>query len=303
MKKIYFLISIFFFIFSVSAQEHLEKAALLQAEQMAISFNNRDYGKIVDYLAPGYYGNDPANKEKFAGMWKAILSKDSTKINIIKILKFGIFKDQQQALFETSVRNKTGCVFGISYDNGEKWYFTQCSPSQVNFNSVLNTLPSLDPSFASLVDPKFMKRIHYETGKTIAPFNFIDINGIDFSSGTLKGKIIVLNFWGIGCGPCILEIPELNGLVEKMKGKPVAFIAPAIYSSKDMLLNNFLPKHPFSYNIVTINNDDYNITSFPTHIIIDQNLKVIEKITGYNKENIPKLEQTILDLLKKSEKL
>jgi thiol-disulfide isomerase/thioredoxin len=269
---------------------------------MAKYYNSKDYNNYVDFMTAGQYGNNPAYKVKLANLWKQILAKDTSKIKINKILKFGVFKDQQQALFETTFHEKTGCIFGISYDQGGKWYFTQVLQNPLNFNTVSKDIPSIDYSFASLVDPKFQKRVNYEIGKVISPFNFKDLNDVPLSSESLKGKIIALNFWGIGCGPCIMEIPELNDLVEKMKGKPVVFIAPAIGSPKEILLKNFLPKHPFNYRIVQINNDDYNIISFPTHIIIDKDLKVYEIITGYSKENVQKLQQTITKLLVSSEK-
>jgi len=60
-----------------------------------------------------------------------------------------------------------------------------------------------------------------------------------------------------------------------------------------------LPAHPFNYQIVSIeNDDDYNVNSFPTHIIIDKNSKIIDKFDGYSPDNLKRLEQTIEKLLK-----
>ena len=39
----------------------------------------------------------------------------------------------------------------------------------------------------------------------------------------LKGKINVINFWFMKCAPCIAEIPALNTLVKKYKGKDINF--------------------------------------------------------------------------------
>ena len=149
-----------------------------------------------------------------------------------------------------------------------------------------------------MVDPKYGKRIDYKIGENITPFDYTDIFGNKISSELLKGKVIVLNFWSPSCGPCIKEIPDLNKLVDKLKNKEVVFIGPAIYTTKENVIKNFLPQHPFKYKIVLINQDDYAITSFPTNIIIDQNHKVIEKISGYLPENIELLEKKINEILK-----
>ena len=42
---------------------------------------------------------------------------------------------------------------------------------------------------------------------------------------SLKGKVVVLEFWTTWCGPCVAAIPHLNELSEKYADKPVQFIA------------------------------------------------------------------------------
>jgi len=107
----------------------------------------------------------------------------------------------------------------------------------------------------------------------------------------------VLNFWSISCGPCIAKMPELNKLVSKMKGKDVAFIAPAVYSPREVLINNFLPKHPFDFRVVPIDIDDYSISMLPTFVIIDKNLKVVDSYSNLsNKELEQKVEQLLSDI-------
>lgn len=93
-------------------------------------------------------------------------------------------------------------------------------------------------------------------------------------------------------------MPALNKLVEKYKEKNVVFIAPIIYANNESV-KQFLLKTPFNYQIVLIDNKDYDITSFPTHIIINQELNVVEKLVGANPENIEKLDKVINGLMVK----
>jgi len=299
MRKITLIVAIFLTIGNLWAQKNIEKSALLNANKMIDSYNNKDFSNYVDYLLPKTYGNDPAKREQFVDLWKKITIGDTSKIAIIKVLKTSKVSNEFQAALLTRFRNQEGYILGISNDKGENWLFTTSYSKQIQFDQIIETIPSIDPAFSTIIDPKFNKRTKYEIGKFVAPFNFIDINGKLLSSDSLSGKIIVINFWGIFCGPCIMEMPELNALVEKMKGKEIVFIAPAINTPKEMLINNFLPKHPFNYQIVLVNQDDYSVTSFPTHIVIDQNLKVIDRLTGYSPDNIKKLESSVAGLLKK----
>ena len=49
-------------------------------------------------------------------------------------------------------------------------------------------------------------------GSTLTELSFEDINGKNYNLNSLKGKIIVLNFWFIQCKPCVEEFPDLNKL-------------------------------------------------------------------------------------------
>lgn len=286
---------------SFAQNELKEKNAKKQLGELLEYQNNKVFVKYVDYLLPINYQNNPAFKEKLAEIFTRMSKGDTTSTQFIKILKTSVVNSQDQVLFQCKLRGNDVFIFGISNDGGENWLFTQTYSKAIQFSQIVKDIPLIDTTFAQIVDPRFGKRIHYAVGKIVSSFNYTDIYGTNLKSESLKGKIIVFNFWATSCGPCILEMPALNKLVEKYKEKNVVFIAPIVYANIESV-KQFLLKNPFNYQIVLIDSKDYDITSFPTHIIINQELNVVEKFVGANPENIGKLEQILNELSTKTKK-
>ncbi len=98
------------------------------------------------------------------------------------------------------------------------------------------------------------------------------ISGNEFSIQAYNGKIVVLNFWFIGCRPCIKEIPILNNLVEEFNDREdVVFIAPALDGRA--ALTSFLKENNFNYKVAfdsNLNNENMGIGVYPTHVIVDK---------------------------------
>ncbi len=113
-------------------------------------------------------------------------------------------------------------------------------------------------------------------GSIATDFSGTLFDGSSVQLSKLKGKVVVLNFWFTGCVPCVTEIPDLNGLVKKYKDKDVEFLA-VTYDEKS-LVSEFLKKYPFDYKIVADAQnviDSYKTTSFPTHIVLDKEGKIL----------------------------
>lgn len=137
-------------------------------------------------------------------------------------------------------------------------------------------------------------------GMDAKPFTVTDLKGKKYSLEKLKGKIIVVNFWFMECKPCRMEIPELNKVVDKYKGKDAVFLGMSTNSKAQ--LEKFLEKNEFRYNIVPDSMavaGTYGVTGFPTHMIIGRDSKITYFSAGYGPGTIEKLDKQIESLLKK----
>lgn len=122
----------------------------------------------------------------------------------------------------------------------------------------------------------------------------------DFSTQQLKGKYILIDFWGSWCRPCVESLPDLKRLHEKYKSKNIAFVSiaresdPELIKAKKIITEQKLdwPQlAPLSGNIM----ENYLIRAYPTTMLIDPQGKVVirelgpqalEKIASYLEKNL-----------------
>lgn len=126
----------------------------------------------------------------------------------------------------------------------------------------------------------------FTTGKPIQDFSVVDINGVTHTKASTSGKVLVINFWFKDASPCKAEIPELNKLVKKYKGKNVVFLAPTYDPEFDV--KEFLKKYPFNFTICTDIDQmiiDMKISKYPTHVVVDQQ-GVVQFVTIGQTDNI-----------------
>ncbi|MDX2032601.1 MAG: TlpA disulfide reductase family protein [Blastocatellia bacterium] len=129
-------------------------------------------------------------------------------------------------------------------------------------------------------------------------FKATSIDGRSFDLRSLQGRIVVLNMWFIGCGPCRKEIPRLNEIVREFRNREIVFLAPTPDKTEE--LRPFLKSAPFEYDIVPDADgllDLFNIATFPTHIVIDRNGQVVALMTGAAERRPEEVRRVLLRLL------
>ncbi|ADB38741.1 TlpA family protein disulfide reductase [Spirosoma linguale] len=105
---------------------------------------------------------------------------------------------------------------------------------------------------------------------------FKDLDNNLVSLEHLRGNIIVLNFWNIGCLGCEQERETLNRLSDSLQGKSIKFVS--ITLNKKEKIAAWLAKHPITYEFVgnvdfmgVSGSSFFNYRCMPTTVVIDQN--------------------------------
>lgn len=118
----------------------------------------------------------------------------------------------------------------------------------------------------------------------VAPdFTLNDINGKPLSLSSLKGKYVLLDFWGSWCTWCVRGIPEMKEYYKKYAGKfeilgincndPETKWKESVRKYELPWLNVYNPRES---NVLA----NYGIKGFPTKILIGPDGKIVKTIVG-----------------------
>lgn len=67
---------------------------------------------------------------------------------------------------------------------------------------------------------------------------FIRLDGQQVSMQSLRGKVVMVNFWATSCTTCVAEMPQMIETYNKFKGQGMEFVAVAMsYDRPDYILN------------------------------------------------------------------
>jgi len=138
--------------------------------------------------------------------------------------------------------------------------------------------------------------------RVLAPDFKLDV--LDDGAKALKdyrGKVVLLDFWSIGCPPCRRAVPHLATLYEKYKSR--GFVALGISFDRKEIegLKSFIEKYSVTYTILLGDMDvarAYGVRSIPSVFILDRKGYIRLHLIGYNEEIGNEIEKTVKDLIK-----
>jgi peroxiredoxin len=131
-------------------------------------------------------------------------------------------------------------------------------------------------------------------------FSAVKVGGGEFKLSSLKGKVILLNFWSVGCPVCKIEIPVFRGLYDKYNDKGLEIVGVCL--DRETIVKTFAKQMKINYTLVLANREiarEYRreILFIPVTFVIDKEGNIAEKHVGYTPKST--LEREIKKLLNK----
>jgi beta-lactamase regulating signal transducer with metallopeptidase domain/thiol-disulfide isomerase/thioredoxin/protocatechuate 3,4-dioxygenase beta subunit len=111
------------------------------------------------------------------------------------------------------------------------------------------------------------------------------LNSAPRTMAQLRGKVVLIDFWGIGCGPCVAALPGVQRAAEQLAAKGVVVIGLHAAGSTPAELRKFAQEHHLTYPLAIDAPDgqnlsfgktfrEYTVVGIPSVAVIDRSGRV-----------------------------
>jgi len=122
-------------------------------------------------------------------------------------------------------------------------------------------------------------------GEPAPPFSLQTLDGKTVTRDSLKGKVVLLDFWATWCIPCIKALPELKDLRQKNAGQPLVIVSVSVDEDK-RTVQEFASRNGMDWlqawdgEMKAVN--AFRVDSFPSYVILDSEGGIAYRQKGWS---------------------
>jgi peroxiredoxin len=142
-----------------------------------------------------------------------------------------------------------------------------------------------DPNPANVEVAKDLIANPLRARKRLVPeFEAATLAGDYLTSEDVKGKVLLVDFWGTWCAPCVAAVPSLRLMSRRMEKDPFVLLSVSTDSDK-ATLTEFIAKHQMSWPQVWDERHElsrkFQVEGYPTYMLVDHEGEIVYVVRGW----------------------
>jgi len=122
-----------------------------------------------------------------------------------------------------------------------------------------------------------------QKGNRAPDFTLKDLNGKNVKLSDFRGKIVMVNFWGIFCDPCKKEMPFLQAISDNWSEEDLTILA-INFKEGTATVRSFITNEEYTFTVLLDSDGEvntlYNVSYYPTTFFIDAEGIIKERKEG-----------------------
>lgn len=137
--------------------------------------------------------------------------------------------------------------------------------------------------------PRFLPHIGavigVESGDRQQPaFSVTTLDGRPMSDSTLRGRVVLVNFWATWCLPCRAEMPLLQAMAYRHDSAGLTVLGLSVDRSGPDAVRQFLTERSITYPVAIVGRETETafggMQGYPTSVLLDRTGRVRYKVLG-----------------------
>ena len=124
-----------------------------------------------------------------------------------------------------------------------------------------------------------------DSGPAISPqYRYVTLDGEEISDESLRGKVVLVNFWATWCTPCRVEMPLLEKMAARHKDAGFVIVGLAVDRVSTAQVRAFVEDRGVTYPIAHVDGSAEQtfggVRGYPTSFLIDRTGKIRQAVIG-----------------------
>ena len=158
--------------------------------------------------------------------------------------------------------------------------------------------PAPANSGPAIFDPEGLAEVNKDLPIPAPDFKVATLEGNEFTLADQRGKVVLVNFWATWCGPCVIEIPDLQRLYNEYGDEGLTVLGVSVEDGDVDLVRDFVAMYEMTYPVaisMDLTEQFGGVYGLPTTFVIDKEGQIVERVIGLfpTEKMTPRLEELL----------